>query len=193
MEAQIDNPDPHTGIGELLVKGENVMQGYYRDPELTRDVFTDDGSFRTGDLGCFDKDRCLYLKGRLKNIILNANGKNIYPEDIETVINNVRGVLESIVLEKKGRLVAMVCLNMEELENSYLQIRANTIQYISDKKEEWDKQKKEWDKYVEQYSERLKEYVNRRLNRFSKIHSIIVVPDPFEKTPTQKIKRYLYS
>jgi long-chain acyl-CoA synthetase len=193
MDARIDNPDPHTGIGELLVKGENVMQGYYRDPELTRGVFTDDGRFRTGDLGCFDKQRCFYLKGRLKNMILSANGENIYPEDIESVINSVRGVLESVVLEKKGRLVAMVCLNMDELENNYLQIRSNTMQYISDKKEEWTKQKKELDKYVEHYIARLKEYVNHRLNRFSKIHSIIVVPDPFEKTPTQKIKRYLYS
>jgi len=101
VEAQIDNPDPHTGIGELLVKGENVMQGYYRDPELTRSVFTDDGRFRTGDLGCFDKHRCFYIKGRLKNMILGANGENIYPEDIESVINNVWGVLESLVLEKK--------------------------------------------------------------------------------------------
>ena len=193
IQAKIDNPDPHSGIGEVLVKGENVMQGYYRDPELTRSVFTDDGSFRTGDLGCFDKHRCLYLKGRLKNMILRANGENIYPEDIESVINNVRGVLESIVLEKKGRLVAMVCLNMEELENNYLQLRDNTIQYISDKKEEWNKQKKELDNYVEQYIEGLKEYVNRRVNRFSKIHSIIVVSVPFEKTPTQKIKRYLYA
>ena len=193
MEARIDNPDPHTGIGELLVKGENVMQGYYRDPELTRGVFTDDGRFRTGDLGCFDKHHCFYLKGRLKNMILSANGENIYPEDIESVINSVRGVLESVVLEKKGRLVAMVCLNMEELENNYLQIRSNTLQYISDRKEEWNKQKKELDKYVEQYIARLKEYVNRRLNSFSKIHSIVVVSSPFEKTPTQKIKRYLYS
>jgi long-chain acyl-CoA synthetase len=125
-------------------------------------------------------------------MILSASGENIYPEDIESVINNVRGVLESIVLEKKGKLVAMVFLNMEELENNYLQIRSNTIQYISDKKEEWNKQKKELDKYVEQYIKGLREYVNRRLNRFSQIHSIIVVPDPFEKTPTQKIKRYLY-
>jgi long-chain acyl-CoA synthetase len=193
VQARIDNPDPHTGIGEVLVKGENVMQGYYRDPELTRGVFTDDGGFRTGDLGCFDNHGCFYIKGRLKNMILSANGENIYPEDIESVINNIRGVLESLVLEKKGKLIAMVCLNVEELENNYQQMRANTIQYISDKNEEWSKHKEEWTKHVEQYIEGLKEYVNRRLNRFSKIHSIIVVSAPFEKTPTLKIKRYLYS
>jgi len=185
MQVRIDNPDLRTGIGELVVKGENVMQGYYLDPELTRSVFTDDGFFRTGDLGCFDKRNRLYLKGRLKSTILGASGENIYPEDIESVINNVRGVAESLVLEQKGRLVAMVHLNVEELEKSYQQMRSNTIQYISNKKEEWNK-------YVDFFVEDLKKHVNRNVNRFSQIHSIIVVHVPFEKTPTQKIKRYLY-
>ena len=185
VQVKIDNPDPRTGVGEVVTKGENVMQGYYRDPELTKSVFTEDGWFRTGDLGCFDKDKRLYLKGRLKSMIVGASGENIYPEDIESVINNIQGVVESLVLEQKGKLVAMVHLNMEELEKNYQQMRANTIQYISDKKEEWNKQ-------VEIYTEELKDYVNHRVNRFSQIHSVIVVPIPFEKTPTQKIKRYLY-
>jgi long-chain acyl-CoA synthetase len=183
---KIDNPDPRTGVGEILVKGENVMQGYYRDPELTRSVFTDDGYFRTGDLGCFDKLKRLYHKGRLKNLIIGANGKNIYPEDIESVINNVRGVLESLVLEQKGKLVAMVCLNMEEMEKNFQQMRTTTVQYINDKKEEWDKQ-------VDIFIEELKTHVNHRVNQYSQIHSVIVVPVPFEKTPTMKIKRYLYA
>jgi len=185
VQVKIDNPDPRTGVGEVLVKGDNVMQGYYLDPELTRSVFTDDGFFRTGDLGSFDKKMRLSLKGRLKSMILGASGENIYPEDIESIINNVRGVLESLVLEQKGKLVAMVCLNMEEMEKHFLQMRTNTMQYISDKKEEWNKQ-------MEIYIEELKEYVNHRVNRFSQIHSVIVVHVPFEKTPTQKIKRYLY-
>ena len=188
MQVKIDNPDPRTGVGEVLVKGENVMQGYYRDPELTRSVFTDDGFFRTGDLGCFDKQMRLSLKGRIKSMILGASGENIYPEDIESVINNVRGVMESLVLEQKGKLVAMVHLNMEEMDKIYQQMRVNTMQYISDKKEEWSELNKQMDVYVEE----LKEYVNHRVNRFSQIHSVIVVPTPFEKTPTQKIKRYLY-
>ena len=171
IQAKIDNPDPRTGVGELLVKGESVMQGYFLDPELTRSVFTDDGWFRTGDLVCFDKRQRLYLKGRLKTMILRASGENIYPEDIESVINNVRGVLESLVLEQKGKLVAMVCLNMEEIEKICQQMRSNTNVFI----------------------EELKDYVNHRVNRFSQIHSVIVVPVPFEKTPTLKIKRYLYS
>jgi long-chain acyl-CoA synthetase len=192
VQIKIDNPDLRTGVGEVLAKGENVMQGYYRDPELTRSVFTDDGWFRTGDLGCFDKQQRLHLKGRLKTMIVGASGENIYPEDIESVINNVRGVMESLVLEQKGKLVAMVCLNMEELEKNYQQMRSHTLQYISDKKEGWNKQMEEWNKQMDIYLEELKEHVNTRVNKFSQIHSVIVVPDPFEKTPTLKIKRYLY-
>ena len=185
VQVKIENPDPRTGVGEVLAKGDNVMQGYYRDPELTRSVFTDDGWFRTGDLGCFDKRMRLSLKGRLKSMILGASGENIYPEDIESIINNARGVLESLVLVQKGKLVAMVCLNMEEMEKIYQQMRVNTMQYIADKKEEWNKQ-------MEDYIQELKEYVNHRVNKFSQIQSVILVPAPFEKTPTQKIKRYLY-
>ena len=192
VQVKIDNPNPRTGVGEVLAKGENVMQGYYLDPELTRSVFTDDGWFRTGDLGCFDKRQRLYLKGRLKTTILGANGENIYPEDIESIINNVRGALESLVLEKKGRLVAMVCLNKEEMEKIFQQMRVNTIQYISDRKDKWNKQKDELNSNVDVYIEEIKQYVNNRVNRFSQIHTIIVVPVPFEKTPTMKIKRYLY-
>jgi long-chain acyl-CoA synthetase len=100
-------------------------------------------------------------------VILGASGENIYPEDIESVINNFRGVIESLVLEKKGRLVAMVCLNMDDLEKIVQQVGA--------------------------YVEELKIYVNQHVNKYSQIHSVIVVPVPFEKTPTMKIKRYLYS
>jgi len=185
VRVKIDNPDPRSGVGEILVKGDNVMQGYYRDPELTRSVFTDDGWFCTGDLGCLDKHQRLYHKGRLKNLIVGASGENIYPEDIESVINNMWGVLESLVLQQKGKLVAMVCLNMEEMEKNYQQMRTSTIQYFNDKKEEWDK-------HLETYIEELKVHVNQRVNRFSQISSVIVVSVPFEKTPTQKIKRYLY-
>jgi len=186
VEIKIDNPDPRTGIGEVIAKGDNVMQGYYRDPELTRSVFTDDGSFRTGDLGFINKrNNYLYLKGRLKSMILGASGENIFPEDIESVINNVRGVMESLVLQQKGKLVAMVHLNMEEMENSYQQMRAHTVQYISDKKVEWNK-------YMDDFAIELKKYVNDHVNRFSQIHTVIVVSAPFEKTPTMKIKRYLY-
>jgi long-chain acyl-CoA synthetase len=185
VQIKIDNPDPYTGIGEVIAKGDNVMKGYYLDPELTAGVLTGDGWFRTGDLGCLDKRGRLYLKGRLKTVIVGANGENIYVEDIESIINNINGVVESLVLEKNGKLVAMVCLNMEEIEKNFRQLHANTFQFITDKKEELNKQ-------LEVYIAEIKQYVNSRVNRFSKIHSVVVVPVPFEKTPTQKIKRYLY-
>jgi len=200
VQVIINNPDSQTGIGEVLAKGETIMQGYYHDPELTRSVFTDDGWFRTGDLGYFNKRLQLFLKGRLKTMILGASGENIYPEDIESVINNFKGVLESLVLEKKGKLVAMVCLNMDELDKIVQQMRSNTIQFLSDKKEEWSKQKEEWNKQKDElnrqidfYINELKIYVNQHVNKYSQIHSVIVMPSPFEKTPTMKIKRYLYS
>jgi len=192
VQIKIDNPDPRTGIGEILAKGDNVMQGYYLDPELTGEVFTDDGWFRTGDLGRFDKRQRLYHKGRLKTMIVGASGENIYPEDIESVINNIRGVLESLVLEQKGKLVAMVCLNMEELEKNYQQMYTTAVQYFNGKKEEWSKQKEEWNQQMDIFLEEVKVYVNAHVNKFSQISSVIVVADPFEKTPTQKIKRYLY-
>ncbi len=185
VQIRIDSPDPRTGIGEVVAKGDNVMKGYYKEPELTQSVLTDDGWFRTGDLGCFDKRNRLYLKGRLKNMILGASGENIYPEDIESMINNETGVLESLVVEQKGRLVAMVHLNMEELEKNFYQMRADALQYISERTEEWNKQ-------VEVFLEELKKNINHKVNRFSQIHSVIAVTTPFEKTPTQKIKRYLY-
>ena len=200
VQVIIGNPDPRTGIGEVLAKGETVMQGYYKEPELTRSVFTDDGWFKTGDLGYFNKRLQLFLKGRLKTMILGASGENIYPEDIESIINNFKGVIESLVLEKKGKLVAMVCLNMEEMDKIVQQMRANTIQFLSDKKEGWSKQKEEWGKQkdelnrqVDFFIKELKIHVNQHVNRYSQIHSVIVMPLPFEKTPTMKIKRYLYS
>ena len=112
---KINNPDPKTGEGEIWAKGPNVMMGYYKEPELTKSVFSDDGWFKTGDLGVLDNNNFLFIKGRLKNIILGANGVNIYPEEIESVINNFRFVVESLVVQKKGKLVAMVHFNQEEI------------------------------------------------------------------------------
>ncbi|MDR1864264.1 MAG: AMP-binding protein [Bacteroidales bacterium] len=184
VQIKIDRPDPETGVGEILARGENVMKGYYREPEITRSVFTD-GWFHTGDLGCFDKQGRLYIKGRLKTMILGAGGENIYPEDIESVINGIRGVAESLVLEQKGKLVAMVHLNIEEIEKQYQQILAGAVQYVNDRKDELNKQ-------MAVFLVELKKYANMHLNRFSQIHSVEIMPTPFEKTPTQKIKRYLY-
>lgn len=178
VEMTIHEPDPHTGIGEIMVKGDNIMMGYYKEPEMTRAMFTDDGWFRTGDLGCFDKDRYLYIKGRSKTVILGASGENIYPEDIESVLNNFQGVIESLVLQQKGRLVAIVHLNREEFEKQFNHLREEAKSYLHEKADEW--------------LEEMKKKVNPKLNKFSQIHKIKSVSEPFEKTPTQKIKRYLY-
>ena len=178
VQIKINNPNPVTGEGEVWAKGDNVMKGYYKEPELTKEVITADGWLKTGDLGYFGKDNFLYLKGRIKNMIVGASGENIYPEEIESVINNFKYVLESIVVEKKGKLVALVHLNYEELEKQFNNIKEEAVQFAKDKTEE--------------LVQELKDYVNERVNKFSRIYTIQLQTLPFEKTATQKIKRYLY-
>lgn len=178
IEIKINNADPKTGEGEVWAKGDNIMKGYYKEPELTKDVLTHDGWLKTGDLGYFDKDNFLFLKGRIKNMIVGASGENIYPEEIESVINNFRYVLESIVVEKKGKLVALVHFNYEELEKQFQHFKEEAVDYARKKAEELK---------IE-----LQDYVNSRVNKFSRIHSVVPHTVPFVKTATKKIKRYLY-
>jgi len=178
VELRLDEKDPVTGVGEILAKGPNIMMGYYKDPEETKKVITEDGWLRTGDLGAFDKDNFLYIKGRSKNVIIGANGENIYPEEIESVINNFRHVLESVVLERKGKLVALVHFNREELEQNFKHLHEEVSQYIEDK--------------IAELEEELLQYVNMRVSKFSNLKLIVVHPQPFHKTPTLKIKRFMY-
>ncbi|MDD5508468.1 MAG: AMP-binding protein [Bacteroidales bacterium] len=178
VELKIHDPHPETGEGEIWAKGPNVMQGYFKEPELTRQVITPDGWFRTGDLGKFDRDRFLYIKGRSKNVIVMPGGENIYPEEIESVINNFNFVLESLVIEKKGKLVALVHFNQEELEKKYQYLKEEVRQYVEKRKTE--------------LSSELHAYVNARVNKFSRLQSVVSYPQPFQKTATQKIKRFLY-
>lgn len=175
---KINDPDPITGEGEIWAKGDNVMKGYYKEPEITSEVLTPDGWFRTGDLGCFDKHGYLYIKGRLKNMIVGASGENIYPEEIEAIINRFKYVLESVVVQKKGKLVAMVHFNMEELEAKYTNLKDQASQLF--------------EKKIEELSVELQNYVNSQVNKFSRVQLVIVHPEPFEKTATKKIKRFLY-
>jgi len=179
VELKIMNPDPHTGEGEIVARGPNVMLGYYKEPELTRTVLDENGWFRTGDLGVFNKDKFLYIKGRLKNMIIMNRGENIYPEEIETVINNFNYVGDSLVVEEKGKLVALVYFNKEEIELKYQHLKAEISEYV--------------DKRIEELQVELKDYVNKRVNKFSRVQSIIAQPNPFQKTATQKIKRFMYS
>lgn len=178
VKLRIAQADKKTGLGEIQAFGENVMLGYYKEPELTKQVFTQDHWLKTGDLGYFDKHGNLYIKGRLKNMILGASGENIYPEEIESVINRMEYVIESLVVEQKGRLVALVHLNMEELEKKYQNMKTEAVSYLNEK--------------IDEVLQDIQNKVNEELNKFSKIQRIVLQRDPFEKTPTQKIKRFLY-
>jgi long-chain acyl-CoA synthetase len=173
ISLRINEPNEN-GEGEIYAKGAPIMLGYYKEQALTSDVFTNDGWFKTGDLGAFDTQGNLYIKGRLKNVILGASGENIYPEEIEFVINNFRFVTESLVVEQKGRLVAMVRFS-EELEEKIQELCANAEQYI------------------EQLKQELIAYVNSQVSRFSQISVVVALQSDFEKTSTQKIKRFLYT
>lgn len=181
VDIKINEPD-EKGQGEIWIKGPNVMKGYYKKPELTKECITDDGWFKTGDLGSFDSQGRISIRGRIKTMILGSSGENIYPEEIESIINNFRFVSESLVVESKGKLVAMVHFNMEEVEKNYQKLKCQAGNYktvIND--------------YIEEQKKELFEYVNSRVNNFSKLQLVVVQSEPFEKTPTHKIKRFLYN
>ncbi len=174
---RIDNPDPSTGEGEILVRGPMVMKGYYKDPKRTAEVMTPDGWFRTGDLGVFDRSGYLYIKGRLKNLILGPSGKNIYPEEIESTINEFDIVVESLVFQQDNQLAARVHLNYEELDKLFSRVQLTESQ-IREK--------------MRSLLDDLRRQINERLASFSRIQKLVEQREPFEKTPTQKIKRHLY-
>lgn len=182
QELIISNPNPETGEGEILVRGSNIMKGYYKETVLTKEILTSDGWLKTGDLGVLDARGYLEIKGRSKNMILGPSGENIYPEEIEEVINNHDLVSESVVYELKGKLIAKVNLNYDALEMRYSNLReaALTMQQIVDTR-------------IDEMVEEIRVYVNSRVSNFSKLNLVIVQVEPFEKTPTQKIKRYLYT
>ena len=166
MEVRIDQPNAE-GIGEIEVKGENVMLGYYKNEEATKAVFTEDGWMRTGDLGCLDKKKNIFIKGRSKTMILGASGQNIYPEEIEDKLNNQEAVGESLVIEREGKLVALVFPD-ETLTNRM------TFEEI--------------EKIMKANLEKL----NSLIPSYSKVSNIEVQEKPFEKTPKKSIKRFLY-
>jgi long-chain acyl-CoA synthetase len=186
IELKINNPDNKTGEGEIWARGPNVMKGYYKEPEMTKEVLTPDGWFKTGDLGTLDRNNNLYIKGRLKNMIVGASGENIYPEEIESIINNFRFVVESLVVQKKGKLVALVHINMEELEKKYQVLKQDMTRQKQDVTRQVE------DK-VDEVLDELQEYVNSQVNKFSQIQKVVLHPVPFQKTATMKIKRFLYA
>ncbi len=189
IELRILAPDPETGVGEVIARGDNIMKGYYKEPELTAAVFTTDedecgaGWFKTGDLGILHNGMWLALKGRLKNMILGSGGENIYPEDIEFVLNQHPDVVESLVVEDDAGLVALVQLDEEKLKNRSL--FDSVGQAVEDIKENLLYKQ-------EEILSEIKFFVNNKVNRFSKVGSVKTV-ESFEKTASQKIKRYLYN
>ena len=170
MEVKIDNPNEE-GIGEVVVRGENTMTGYFKNAQATKESFTKDGWLRTGDLGILDEDGFLYIKGRCKTMLLGASGQNIYPEEIEAKINNMPYVLESLVLQQEdGRLVALICPDYNEVDASGL-----TAEQFNEVMEDSRKQ------------------INSELASYEQISIVKLYPHEFEKTPKKSIKRFLYT
>ena len=182
VQLRLEHINPDTRQGEVVALTPSVMLGYFKNPEATKEVFTDDGWFRTGDLGEFDKDGWLYIKGRLKNMIVGPGGENIYPEDIETVLNSHVYIADSIVTEQEGRLVALVHFNRDEIEAM-----------VDNWREEWETKKEAWEAKTEQLKMEIMDFVNAKVNRFSRISEVVEEKDDFAKTPTHKIKRFLYN
>ena len=182
VQLRLENINPDTHQGEIVAQSPSLMIGYYKNPEATAEVMTEDGWFRTGDLGEFDKDGYLFIKGRLKNMIVGPSGENIYPEDIETVLNSHVCIADSLVTQQEGRLVALVHFNTEELERKF-----------ADFKEEFETKKEAWEAKTEQLKKDILEYVNSKVNRFSKISEVVEEKEEFVRTPTHKIRRFLYN
>ena len=180
VEGRIENPNAE-GIGELVVKSPSQMIGYYKNEEATKAVFTEDGWFRTGDLACFDKDGWLYIKGRLKNMILGPSGENIYPEDIESVLNQHVFITESLVTEHEGHLVALVNFDMEAIKARYEELMDG-----------FEEKKEEWAKVRDEVMDDIKQWINARVNRNSRITEVVEEEEEFVKTPSKKIRRFLY-
>lgn len=173
VSVRLADVDPVTGQGELQVKGPNVMLGYYKDYTRTRSVMTADGWMRTGDMATMDSKGRFSILGRMGSVIIGASGENIYPEEIESVINNLGGVNDSLVVSRSGQLVALVQFN-EGLIDWNLEGEDKFIETIEQKKKE------------------VMDFVNSKVSKFLKIKDVIVMKEPFKKTATHKIRRFLY-
>lgn len=177
IETKIEKSHPDQKEGELYIKGPSIMQGYYKDPETTSEVLSDDGWLKTGDLCHIDEDNYLYIHGRSKNMILGPSGENIYPEEIESILLTHRYVVESIVYEHQDKVVARVHPDYELIQKDFE--HENLEPHQSKKR-------------MQEIIEEIRTETNEQLSSFSRINRIIEQEDPFTKTPTQKIKRYLY-
>ncbi|MCK4278843.1 MAG: AMP-binding protein, partial [Desulfurellaceae bacterium] len=170
LEIRIDSDDPRNIVGEILVRGENVMYGYYKNKEATENTIDKEGWLHTGDLGLIDEGGFIYIKGRCKNMVLGPSGQNIYPEEIEAKLNNLPFVQESLVIEKNGKLLALVYPDLELVDNKGI-----------------------GEQELKLKMEKNRKILNQELPSYISISKIELYPEEFEKTPTQKIKRFLYA
>ncbi len=177
IEIKIHEPNSDTGVGEICVRGPNVMRGYYRNPEATEAVFLKDGWLRTGDLGLLDEDGYLFIRGRSKNVIVGPNGENIYPEIMEQQLVQIPYIQECVVYQHRGLLVAKVYLDSDQVDEA-----------LADRK----KESLDEGNMIQTLLEDARKAVNAKLPAFSTIQKMETYPEPFEKTPTNKVKRYLY-
>ncbi len=182
VELRLDNINPKTGQGEVVAKTPCCMTGYYKNPEATAEVIDADGWFHTGDLGQFDKENRLHIKGRLKNMILGPGGENIYPEDIESVLSEHACIEEALVTEQQGRLVAFVHFNKEQIERQ-----------LADWRAEWKTKQDAIEAKSKQLCTEIQNYVNQKVNKFSHLSEVIELKEEFIKTPSMKIRRFLYN
>jgi long-chain acyl-CoA synthetase len=170
LEVTIDSPDPETVVGEIILRGENVLMGYYKNEKATREMIDENGWMHTGDLGVIDKDGNIFIKGRSKSMILGPSGKNVYPEEIEAVLNNKNYIVESVVISVDNKLVALVFPDYEMMK------RDNITE----------------DQLIEIFDKTRKE-VNERLPEFMAVSKFRIHPEEFAKTPKRSIKRFLYT
>ena len=168
-EVRIDSEDPQHVVGEIQCRGENIMIGYYKNPEATANAFTDDGWLKTGDLGIIDAEGNIFIRGRLKNMILGPSGQNIYPEEIEAIVNNQDYVIESVVVDRGGKLVALVFLDEQAIAKALLDVEARS-----------------------DIPEKIRTGANRQLPAYSQLYKVELQAQPFEKIPKMSIKRFLY-
>ena len=189
LHVRLDNVNPETRQGEIVIDSPSVMRGYYKNEAATAEVFTDDGWFRTGDLGFIDDDGCIFIKGRLKNMIVGPSGENIYPEEIESVLNSNAYVSESIVTEQDGHLVALVHFDTDAIEA----LKDELMEKWEIKRDEWHQKIDEWNAKKEEIKQDILKYVNSKVNKFSRITEVVEEDAEFVKTPTKKIRRFLYN
>jgi long-chain acyl-CoA synthetase len=170
LEVTIDSADPENQVGEIILRGENVMTGYYKNEKATKEMIDDEGWMHTGDLGVIDKEGNIFIKGRSKSMILGPSGKNIYPEEIESVINNKDYIVESVVISEDNKLIGLVFPDFEMMKRDNISEEQLLTILDTTRKE-----------------------VNSRLPDFMSVSKLRIHPEEFVKTPKRSIKRFLYT